>query len=302
VDFQELFRHNIYHVAFRSRTSDDIIIGGGAWTVIRGRYDEWFADPFLFEHQGKTYLFAERMNRWQLRGSIAVCKISQGGNVSRFKEVLIEPFHLSYPNVFEYQGEVFMIPESGSNRDIRLYRAVHFPDKWKLEKVLIEGANFVDTSFIRKPDGDESLLCSYDWDARKSHYFKLDMNQLTLTHLSDNPLLMDERCGGNAFVAGGKTYRVLQDCKSDYGSKIIINLIENNDFENGKASDVNVMNIVPKDLAGDKIVTPNHCHTYNRSEHFEVVDFLQETCAWYEIFFSFRNKAYYEKHKDNQIQ
>ena len=37
--------------------------------------------------------------------------------------VLAEPFHLSYPYVFEWQGSHYMIPESGAAKSVRLYRA-----------------------------------------------------------------------------------------------------------------------------------------------------------------------------------
>lgn len=37
--------------------------------------------------------------------------------------VLKEPFHLSYPWVFEEAGKVYMIPETGQDGSVRLYEA-----------------------------------------------------------------------------------------------------------------------------------------------------------------------------------
>lgn len=104
-------------------------------------------------------MFVERMSRWRLFGTIAVCEIYDDKTISPFKEVLVEPIHLSYPNVFEYKGKIYMIPESGHNYDIRLYVSNDFPYKWEFIKVLFSGANFVDTSFVSRINEDRVVLC-----------------------------------------------------------------------------------------------------------------------------------------------
>ena len=52
--------------------------------------------------------------------------------------VLEEPWHLSYPFLIEWGGDIWMIPESSTNRDIAIYRAVDFPLKWERHAVLVE--------------------------------------------------------------------------------------------------------------------------------------------------------------------
>ena len=53
--------------------------------------------------------------------------------------VLREPFHLSYPQVFAWQGHIYMIPETRQAESIRLYRATAFPDGWVPVETLVRG-------------------------------------------------------------------------------------------------------------------------------------------------------------------
>ena len=44
--------------------------------------------------------------------------------------VLEEPHHLSYPQVFARDGEIWMLPEGSGSGKLTLYRASAFPDRW----------------------------------------------------------------------------------------------------------------------------------------------------------------------------
>lgn len=295
MDRRKIFFSYSYYIAFRNRISSE---HDGTWTVIPSSLYEWYADPFLFEWEGKRYLFAERMNKWRLVGSIAVCEIKKDGGVTKFRDVITEPFHLSFPNIFEHNGLIYMIPESGWNKDIRLYRAVDFPYKWEFVKSLVKGANYVDTSFMTGTDGNTAVLNTYNWDTRSSCFFILDFNTMELSPLPDNPLMMNERNGGNAFERDGVRYRVLQDCSGHYGSKVMIRRIENDEYEVGKAADSPSFEILAENLQLNKKWKPKWCHTYNQSEHLEVIDFMTERFVWFGPFLCVRNKIFYERHKD----
>lgn len=297
--FRDLFYSDFYHVAFREITENTY--EKRHWTFINSSKSEWFADPFLFEWNGRHWLFVERMDKWRLLGSIAVCEIFDNLTTSKFKEVLIEPFHLSYPNVFDVDGEVYMIPETGTNRDIRLYHATGFPYKWEFVKVLYDGVDFVDTSFIIKNQRNHAVLNSYDWDSKSSYFFDLDLRTMTISRLPDNPSIMNERNGGNAFVENGSTYRVLQDCSKQYGAKIMIRRIDNHDFKAGVASDSFSFELLPENLVISKNIKATRCHTYNRSTHFEVIDFIAERFVWYGPIMAIRNKMFYELNKNTRV-
>lgn len=65
------------------------------------------------------------------RGVLGCLCLSDGDTC--FKEVLNENFHLSYPNVFEYDGSIYMLPETFESNQLRLYKCVSFPYKWELD-------------------------------------------------------------------------------------------------------------------------------------------------------------------------
>ena len=294
---RNLFYSNYYNIAFRLK-KDDFANSARQWTLVKSSNHEWFADPFLFEWDGRHFIFAERKYVWHPRGTIAYCEIFDDGTVSDFKEVLKEPFHLSYPNVFEYQGTIYMIPETGHDNDIRLYKSVQFPNQWENVKVLYSGANFVDTSFVSDVKDGRAILYSFDWDNKRSHFYLFNLDELSLSELPNNPNMMKERSGGNCFEQGGESLRVLQDCSRTYGEKIIINRIDCDDFESGNAADSLAFEILPQNLKfNTKRIYPINCHTYNQTFQFEVVDCLAERFVWFKPFLTLRRKIRSACHK-----
>jgi hypothetical protein len=107
-----------------------------------GRYH---ADPFLIDHQGKRWLFFEDYSYAERRAVIACAEVRADGEVGEGAPVLDSGSHLSYPYVFAWGSELFMIPESRAQRAVVLYRAVRFPYEWRRERQLFAG-EAVDTS------------------------------------------------------------------------------------------------------------------------------------------------------------
>jgi hypothetical protein len=109
---------------------------------------EFVADPFMVNENGTWYMFFEVMNVCDRQGDIGLATSNDGFNWTYQQIVLDEPFHLSYPYVFKWQNEYYMIPESGQTNSIRLYKAINFPTQWSLEKILINGRDYVDSSIF----------------------------------------------------------------------------------------------------------------------------------------------------------
>ena len=63
--------------------------------------------------------------------------------------VLAEPFHLSYPYVFEWMNDYYLVPESYQAGAIRLYRAAQFPFQWTFLGEILTGPYFADTSIFQ---------------------------------------------------------------------------------------------------------------------------------------------------------
>ncbi len=70
------------------------------------------------------------------------------GRFTEPKAVIRRPYHLSYPFIFEWHGDDYLIPESASNRTIELYRCVRFPDEWEFQHCLMEGISAYDATLV----------------------------------------------------------------------------------------------------------------------------------------------------------
>ncbi len=176
------------------------------------------ADPFMIRKDNVWYLFAEVVEAKSGRGKIA-CAESPDGKAWRWRSVVIdEPFHLSYPYVFEWENEYYIIPESRRAGQIRLYKAESFPDRWKLAAVLAEG-EYRDTSVIRH-GGAWWMITAGNRDTL--HLFSAPALTGPWTPCPGNPVKTDPctgRPGGRMFEWNGKIYRFAQDRKPAYGSR-----------------------------------------------------------------------------------
>jgi hypothetical protein len=107
------------------------------------------ADPFLLRFDNRWHMFFEVMNRSSDLGEIGWAVSDDTLNWKYQQIVLAEPFHLSYPYVFEWQGIIYMIPETYQAGAVRLYKADPFPTEWSLVRELIRGPYLVDTSIFQ---------------------------------------------------------------------------------------------------------------------------------------------------------
>lgn len=106
-----------WSVAFTSRPWQDADLGKAkVVTNPRGRF---LADPFVVARGGDTVIFVEDFHYDSRRGSISAVRVLSDGGYELVPDVVREPFHLSFPYVFEHDGELFMIPESHQAKSIR---------------------------------------------------------------------------------------------------------------------------------------------------------------------------------------
>jgi hypothetical protein len=141
-------RHSLHHwrVGLRvSKTSllDDGLQALSAFRWIDSPRGHFYADPMLFGHEGRIWLFVEdylhATNRAQ---TILAAEVSEDGSVDGFMPVLTRPYHVSYPLVFRHKDDIYMLPETAEHHTIELYRSVRFPFQWRLHKVLFDHAGY----------------------------------------------------------------------------------------------------------------------------------------------------------------
>jgi hypothetical protein len=114
----------------------------------KGRY---LADPFVYSREGKDYCFVEDFNVSKAHGSISVFDLTND-EASFIGYALCEPFHLSFPYLFEYNEQLYMVPETSQNADIRIYRCIDFPLKWELAGVAMKNVSAADSMIFKRGD------------------------------------------------------------------------------------------------------------------------------------------------------
>jgi len=179
----------------------------------RGRY---WADPFVYTRAGRRVCFVEELDPRTGRGHIAVLEVL-GTRLVEIGVALREPFHLSFPFVFEHQGELYMCPETSAARELRVYRCLEFPLRWQLAQVVMRDVSAADPLLFEK-GGRWWLLANIDEAATGDHcselyLFSADSPLSTRwTPHPQNPLLVDSIGGrnGGLIMDGEKCYRLGQ--------------------------------------------------------------------------------------------
>ncbi len=184
---------------------------------------EFVADPFMLHHNGRWFMFFEVLNRETQRGVIALATSDDGFNWTYRRIVLEEPFHLSYPYVFEWQGQLYMIPETLGATAVCLYKADDFPTRWTLQHRLIEGLH-ADPSIVRCGDLWWLFTCTqpYGHDILRL-YFARDLVGPWREH-PRSPLITNDqsraRPAGRILQIDRRLVRFAQDCVPDYGTRV----------------------------------------------------------------------------------
>lgn len=186
----------------------------------------YVADPFMIRHEGCWYLFFEILPEAVERGVIGVAYSADGLNWSYGQVVLEEPFHLSYPCVFEFDGAHYMVPESHQDLSVRLYKAVEFPIRWKYIGNLLEDTEFVDCSPFRYNErwwlfaGCGSLPFRADMLRlfHADHLCGVWQEHPCSPVVSGDPAIA--RPGGRVVEWNGRLFRFTQDCHPRYGLRV----------------------------------------------------------------------------------
>jgi hypothetical protein len=91
---------------------------------------EYWADPFLVSHENRLFVFFEAVPYQSFKGYIAVVEYSNN-KWHNFQEVLRLEHHLSFPFIFEWQNQWFMLPEAAETGCLQFYSCHHFPADWR---------------------------------------------------------------------------------------------------------------------------------------------------------------------------
>ncbi|MFZ4532213.1 MAG: glucosamine inositolphosphorylceramide transferase family protein, partial [Alsobacter sp.] len=231
----------------------------------------YLADPILHMRDGVPHLFVEVFDEAAGRAHLGVIVIDADGRVAPVRTVLKRPYHLSYPFVFDRDGETWMIPETMQARTVELYRAVSYPDSWELEQVLLSDVDLSDVTPV--DHGGLSWLFATAthggscWDTLDLYMAEHWRGPYRPHRL--NPVLIDARAARPAGPMQGRDGNLLrpaQDCTRGYGSALALCRVDRLDPD-GYAQ-TRLSRLGPP-LLGDSGV-----HTLATAGGFEAIDAL----------------------------
>lgn len=197
--------------------------------------DRFWADPFLWSRDGRHQIFFEEYPYALGRGRIATLEIDAKGQPLGAVETVMAPeHHLSYPFLFEADGELFMVPEQKATRRVEVFVCRQFPQRFERVRTWFCGVRMVDVTVFCE-DGRWWLFA-----AEKREGLRYD--ETLYAYSSDHPIhgdwiaharnplvvnLRGARCGGRIFkdpVLGW--LRPAQDCHPHYGAGLGLCQIE----------------------------------------------------------------------------
>ncbi|MFN3785628.1 MAG: hypothetical protein ACK4RS_02195 [Thiothrix sp.] len=195
--------------------------------------DRFWADPFLISHAGQQYVFFEELLYSRGIGHLACMRLNADGSHSEPVTILERPYHLSYPFIFEYQGQYYLIPETAANQTIEVYRCEEFPQRWVLEKTLMGDVEAYDATLLEHAgrwwmfvsmrshpncSPSEALYLFYSDSPLSTHWQAHPQNPVVAQASLARP-------AGRIFEENGQLYRPSQNCAGMYGRGLNINRI-----------------------------------------------------------------------------
>lgn len=213
--------------------SDPFEDGPARIAPILPRAEALRADPFPLRHQGIAWLFFEELVARD-RGRLRAARLGSQGWEIVAGEILELPHHLSWPCPVEIDGRLFLLPETGEASEVALWECTDFPFGWKKTKVLLEGRHWHDPSLLKHGDHWWLFVSSggeFEHDhSAELHVFRSSspLHDSFVPH-EGNPLSVSvagSRPAGTPFVHEGALIRPTQDCRSGYGSGILLQRLE----------------------------------------------------------------------------
>jgi hypothetical protein len=189
---------------------------------------EFLADPFFVKEKDTFYLFFEHKTN-KPNAVIGVLTSADGKNYTYAGTVLEEEFHLSYPQVFKYRNEFYMVPESKAAGSVMLYKSYRFPFDWRVCDTLLANVKYKDPTIhlsdtlnIMVVSDDNLNMFMYEADSLFGKW-KLHKRPKVLTG-------SEARAGGRIFANKNGLLLPVQNGRNGYGFGLSLHQLT---FKNG---------------------------------------------------------------------
>ncbi len=270
-EFKKRFFREQWSIAVQSRADVPKMDSAQNFEMLRPPRDRFYADPFLIERNGRNYLFFEDYRFAAKKGVISCCGMDGEGNCGEPRVVLERKYHLSYPFLFTWQGEVYMVPESLDNGTIEIYRASNFPYSWIYEGVLMPNVAAADPTLLHHRDRWWLFTAGVRDHASPNENLFLFFAESPFgpwTAHPKNPIVSDARHArpaGCLYFDNGQLIRPGQDCSRGYGYATQLHRVEvlsETDYR-----ETLLTSITPSWISGSRGI-----HTFNQNADFRVLD------------------------------
>ena len=174
---------------------------------IISKKSEWWADPFIFTHMNKDYVFFENFEFDYNKAKISYGEI-KNTKIVNVNDALSLNYHLSYPFIWKDKNNIYLIPETAEKKSIQVWKAKKFPNQWVHFKTLLKGEVCCDTSIVQDKSKNKWLFTNKSNDKSNDannelYIYKIVGNFKKLIPHKLNPVITDcrrARNAGNLFI------------------------------------------------------------------------------------------------------
>jgi hypothetical protein len=177
---------------------------------------QFMADPFFIKEKDTFYIFFEHKIKKIHPAKVGLLTSTDGINYKYKGTVLKEKFHLSYPQVFKYKNDFYMVPESQAANNVLLYKAEKFPYQWKICDTLVPNIRLKDPTIFLSDT--LNVIVGTDKNLTMHLYTSDSLFGEWKLHKNPNPLVGSEsRPGGRFFNSKNGLILPVQNSSKGYG-------------------------------------------------------------------------------------
>ncbi|QVV68733.1 formyltransferase family protein [Synechococcus sp. LA31] len=194
----------------------------------------FLADPYNFFFKNNHYILVEQYDYSKKRAHISLMHCSNGEINNSITPLIVEPFHISFPRLFQFAGHFYLTLESCSKPGLRIYKADEFPFSWKLYSVAQSHLYLADPIIVEENStwyllANIDSACIGDHDSELFVFYADNPLSDTWSPVPGNPQIFDSRIArnGGLFRFGDTLYRIGQEQSSTtYGAAFTLSSID----------------------------------------------------------------------------
>lgn len=242
-----LFSYDRWNIGYIEQTKESLIrtqkLNHNVYWLKEGN-PEYAADPFPINIDNQLHIYYEEMSFWRGKGQLMMINTLDYKSKKKITGISKNEIHLSYPYLFEDQGQWYCLPETSEIEEVALFKIdKKQPEKLHKLRPILSGKRYVDSSIIFYQD-KYWLFTTQSGKPNQLYIFhSTKLNEKFHPH-ELNPIKMDEftgRSAGRPFLVDEKLYLPCQNPEKCYGGSVVIHELTNlstTDFQYKKLFDI----------------------------------------------------------------